>query len=157
MAEGRCTGIPKILRAMRDNGSLRPVFETDDDRTWFLVRLPVHEDVRSTLTAQGTEDTGQVTEQDTEQDTEHDALQVTPHVERLVGALASEMGRAELQAALRLTHRPHFMTSYLRPALETGLIEMTLPKKPTSRHQRYRRTAAGEAMARQTAGKDATA
>ena len=157
LAEGRCTGIPKILRAMRDNGSLRPVFETDDDRTWFLVRLPVHEDVRSTLTAQGTEDTGQVTEQDTEQDTEHDALQVTPHVERLVRALASEMGRAELQAALRLTHRPHFMTSYLRPALETGLIEMTLPKKPTSRHQRYRRTAAGEAMARQTAGKDATA
>ena len=150
LAEGRCTGIPKILRAMRDNGSPPPVFETDDDRTWFLVRLPVHEAARSSLTVQGAE-------QDTEQDTEHDALQVTPHVERLVGALASEMDRAELQAALRLTHRPHFMTSYLRPALETGLIEMTLPEKPTSRHQRYRRTAAGEAMARQTADKDSSA
>ena len=35
LAEGRSTGIPKILRAMRNNGSLPPVFESDDDRTWF--------------------------------------------------------------------------------------------------------------------------
>ena len=74
----------------------------------------------------------------------------TDHVGRLVAALTGEMGRSELQAALRLTHRPHFIASYLRPALEAGLIEMTLPDKPTSRHQRYRRTAAGEALAQQT-------
>ena len=43
LAEGRSTGIPKILRAMQQNGSPAPVFESDDDRTWFLVRLPVHE------------------------------------------------------------------------------------------------------------------
>ena len=42
-AEGRSTGVPKILRAMRNNGSPPPSFETDDDRTWFLVRLPAHE------------------------------------------------------------------------------------------------------------------
>ena len=47
LAEGRSTGIPKILRAMHKNGSPAPVFESDDDRTWFLVRLPVHETVRS--------------------------------------------------------------------------------------------------------------
>ena len=37
--------------------------------------------------------------------------------------------------------------AYLQPAFSSGLIEMTLPDKPTSRHQRYRRTAAGEALA----------
>ena len=42
LAEGRSTGVPKILRAMRANGSPPPRFETDDDRTWFRVRLPAH-------------------------------------------------------------------------------------------------------------------
>lgn len=159
LAEGRSTGIPKILRAMRKNGSPAPVFETDDERTWFLVRLPVHEAAASGATEQGAEqdheqDTGQVTEHETVQDTEHDAPQVTDHVRRLVAALTSPLGRAELQASLQLAHRPHFITSYLRPALAGGLVEMTLPDKPTSRHQRYRRTAAGEALARQATAKD---
>jgi ATP-dependent DNA helicase RecG len=42
LTEGRATGIPKILRAMRGNGSPAPKFETDDERTSFLIRLPVH-------------------------------------------------------------------------------------------------------------------
>ncbi len=42
LTEGRATGIPKILRAMADNGSPAPEFETDEDRISFLVRLPVH-------------------------------------------------------------------------------------------------------------------
>ncbi len=41
LSEGRGTGIPKILRAMRANGSMDPVFETDADRLSFLVRLPL--------------------------------------------------------------------------------------------------------------------
>ena len=40
--EGRSTGIPKMLRVMAENGSPLPVFETDEDRTHYLVRLPVH-------------------------------------------------------------------------------------------------------------------
>ena len=162
LAEGRSTGIPKILRAMRENGSPSPIFESDDDRTWFLVRVPVHEAAQGVPTRQGTEQDGehdakQVPEHETEQDTEHDAPQVTDHVGRLVAVLTSPLGRAELQAALQLTHRPHFIASYLRPAVAAGLIEMTLPDKPTSRYQRYRRTAAGEALARQATAKDSPA
>ena len=72
-------------------------------------------------------------------------------------ALTGEMRRAELQAALSLTHRDYFTAAYLRPALEAGLIEMTRPDTPTSRNQRYRRTAAGEALARRTRAKDSRA
>ncbi|MCS1407252.1 MAG: hypothetical protein M2R45_00409 [Verrucomicrobia subdivision 3 bacterium] len=43
LAEGRSTGIPKMLEAVRKNGSPVPIFESDERRTWFLVRLPVHE------------------------------------------------------------------------------------------------------------------
>lgn len=42
LVEGRNTGIPTILRAMKENGSDIPVFETDADRTYFTVVLPVH-------------------------------------------------------------------------------------------------------------------
>ena len=42
LTEGRSTGISKILKVMEENGSGKPEFETDDDRTYFLVRLPIH-------------------------------------------------------------------------------------------------------------------
>ncbi len=44
LTEGRSTGISKILKVMKENGSPRPEFETDDDRSYFLIRLPVHKD-----------------------------------------------------------------------------------------------------------------
>ena len=42
MTEGRSTGIPKILKEMATNGSPAPLFETDDDRLSFVIRLPRH-------------------------------------------------------------------------------------------------------------------
>lgn len=42
MVEGRNTGIPTILHAMESNGSDMPLFETDEDRTYFTVILPIH-------------------------------------------------------------------------------------------------------------------
>ena len=43
LVEGRNTGIPTILRAMENNGSQPPVFETDAEQTYFTVILPVHD------------------------------------------------------------------------------------------------------------------
>ena len=43
LTEGRSTGISKIIKAMAKNGSPAPEFETDEDRSYFLIRLPVHE------------------------------------------------------------------------------------------------------------------
>ena len=159
LAEGRSTGVPKILRAMRNNGSPPPIFETDEDRTWFRVRLPVHEKFVRAEKEREDETAQQDTEQDkplkerdkesfTEQDTEQDTEQVTEQVEDLVVKLTQEMRRRQLQDLLHIAHRPHFLDAYLNPALQAGLIEMTMPDKPTSRHQRYRRTQAGEALAR---------
>lgn len=42
LTEGRSTGIPKIKRAMSSNGSPPPKFKTDEERTYFLITLPVH-------------------------------------------------------------------------------------------------------------------
>ena len=39
LTEGRNTGIHKMLRAMKENGSPAPLLETDDDRVYFLTTL----------------------------------------------------------------------------------------------------------------------
>ena len=58
-------------------------------------------------------------------------------------ALAGEMSRRQIQEALDLKHEDHFRNAYLTPALEAGLVEMTLPDKPRSSKQRYRLTDTG--------------
>ena len=132
LTEGRSTGIPKILKVMAANGSPAPLFETDDERLAFVIRLPCHPLARSTTP----EVTGEVTAQVT--------AQVSGEVERLLCAITGEMSRQQLLTNLGLVHREHFRKTYLAPALELGVIEMTLPDKPNSRSQRYRLTATGQ-------------
>ena len=43
LTEGRNTGFGKILRALEANGSQKPEFETDEDHSYFISRLFVHE------------------------------------------------------------------------------------------------------------------
>ena len=43
LAEGGNTGIPKMLRSLRNNGSDPPEFLTDPSRTYLRVIIPVHE------------------------------------------------------------------------------------------------------------------
>ena len=61
LTEGRSTGISKILKVMEANGSGKPEFETDDDRSYFLVRLPIHpkEKITPTVTGKASEKTSE--------------------------------------------------------------------------------------------------
>ena len=80
----------------------------------------------------------------TAQVTEQVTAQVTGEVQCLLGALVGEMSRQQLLDALGMTHREHFRSAFLKPALDAGVVEMTLPDKPNSSNQRYRRTALGQ-------------
>jgi Fic family protein len=64
--------------------------------------------------------------------------QATPQVKKLLNIIKGEMSRDELQSALSLKDRKSFRQRYLLPALELGLIEMTIPDKPNSSLQKYR-------------------
>lgn len=77
--------------------------------------------------------------------------QVTPEEKRqsdLLRVLHGEMSRQEIQQALGLKDVQHFRKTYLQPALEQGLIEMTRPNSPTSRLQKYHLTEKGRKMRR---------
>ena len=133
ITEGRSTGIPKILRAMKKNGSPPPQFEFDDEHSYFLLRLPVHSKERLAAKPEA-EAAGQVTGE------------VTGEVKKLLEALYSKpLTRAEAQAALNLQSQANFRDRYLLPALGWELIERTIPDKPNSRLQKYRLTARGKA------------
>lgn len=45
MTEGRATGIPSIQKALKENGSGNATIETDEDRTYFLMTIPCHQDM----------------------------------------------------------------------------------------------------------------
>ena len=67
--------------------------------------------------------------------TKHD-----PFVEKLLLVLGEEaFSTSELMEKLGLSHRPTFRKNYLLPAMKQGLVEMTIPDKPNSRNQKYRK------------------
>ncbi len=43
LTEGRNTGFSKILKALEENGSPKPEFETDDEHSYFISRIYVHD------------------------------------------------------------------------------------------------------------------
>ena len=82
---------------------------------------------------------------DTLKNTDQVGDQVTDQVDspilRLLSVLGDEtLSAAEIMKRLGLAHRPTFRKNYLNPALEAHLIERTIPDKPNSSKQKYRKT-----------------
>jgi len=73
---------------------------------------------------------------------------VTPPVAALLRLLgeAGELGNAEIREQMNLKDRTHVREHYVDPALADGLIEPTIPGRPTSRLQKYRLTDKGRAL-----------
>ena len=71
---------------------------------------------------------------------------VTPTVKKLIEACSDQMTRAELQRKLKLKDKMHFIERYLKPAIQQGMIELTIPDKPKSPKQKYRLTEKGKKL-----------
>ena len=66
--------------------------------------------------------------------------QATVQVKKLLNELGNDtLSAKELMERVGLKHRPTFRENYLLPALELKLIEMTIPEKPNSSKQKYRK------------------
>ena len=135
LTEGRSTGIPKIRDAMRGNTSPQPTFETDDERTYFLVRLPIHP---AFLVAH-----------DEAHDEAHDLNETEQRI------LLALRGGPKNKTDLRQVAGFQSISGAVKKALERlhldGLIVFTIPDRPRSKHQQRRLTARGEAVAERLA------
>lgn len=111
------SGLPKIFGGWRECGYADPSYEEQfgPDRT--ILTLPLMP-------------AGPIT------------TQVTTQVEALLSAMGNgTYSTVELMGELGLSSRKNFMENYLNPALAADLVERTIPNKPNSRLQRYRRKA----------------
>jgi ATP-dependent DNA helicase RecG len=138
LTEGRSTGIPKILKVMKENGSPTPEFESDDDRTSFLIRLPVHARTAGPSAVE-------TTQVGTKSAPSPDQAMILKKCRKTAALL-------DLMAITGRTDRTKFRHQVLNPLIEAGLIEMTIPDKHQSSKQKYRLTAAGSALLEQHAG-----
>ncbi|MCC5840762.1 MAG: putative DNA binding domain-containing protein [Opitutales bacterium] len=138
LTEGRSTGIPKILRAMHDNGSPAPEFETDEDRTFFLIRLPVHPRCESRLDKTSNGDSVPERIAGTK-------LALSRHQVSILNKCLEPQPLTILMALADRSDRTKFRNQVLGPLLAASLIEMTIPEKPRSPLQKYRLTESGEA------------
>ncbi|MEG2060133.1 MAG: Fic family protein [Lachnospiraceae bacterium] len=66
--------------------------------------------------------------------------QVSEQVEKLLEVIDDkEYSTREMMELLGLKHRPSFRNNYLLPALELRYVEMTIPDKPNSSKQKYKK------------------
>jgi len=146
------TGTGDMIDRCRAAGLPEPEFTLTDGFVITLRRKPerAFESVGGQVTGQVAGEvawqvTGVVTGQVAGQVTGQVAGQVAEEVRRGLLVLQGARSRKQLQESLRLRGRANFEERYLKPALETGMVEPTLPDKPNSRLQKYRLTAQGRA------------
>lgn len=133
------TVTPTIIGLISDiSESLGRLSVLEDEMSLRLRRINCVRTIQGSLAIKGNT---------TPQVTPHD----TPQVKRLLLTLSAQLqpiNSDELQTLLKLKDRKSFQERYLKPALDQGLIEMTLPDKPNSRLQKYTLTARGRLVAK---------
>jgi ATP-dependent DNA helicase RecG len=151
-----------MIRETLENGSPPPLFETDEDRTYFLVTFPVHphwKDIAPHTIAPprdgvqaGVQDGVQVGVQDGVQVDVQDGSGKSPKREReeLLGIILLSMehknrSKQELMRVAGATRPASFTQKFLTPLLNDGLVEMTIPESRRSPNQSYRLTELGRA------------
>lgn len=109
-AENRYSGIPTIRREMAAHHLPEPVFE--NRRNEFVVIL--YNSVQK------------------------ETAQTEPTAATLLEFCREPRSRKEIAKYLGLKTASYAMDRYIRPLLEEGKLEMTIPDKPKSTHQKYR-------------------
>ncbi|WP_262246883.1 Fic family protein [Parapedobacter soli] len=146
--------IPTIYRAMRNNGSPEPVFETDDQSTCFLTVLPSLIDI-SNGASNGVDDLKfkdlvHLTEfsNGASNGAHKSALEILTddvhdRVVEMLSVLFEYMSRQELFESMNLTNQSKNRAKYLDPLIKCGWVEQEFPNNTTHPNQRYRITEAG--------------
>jgi ATP-dependent DNA helicase RecG len=159
LTEGRATGIPVILEALRHNGSPEAVFETDADRTWFQVTLPIHPSFKGKAFIPVEGQTEVVYFKQIALINELAGL-----VSNLVSNLVSDeeiykgfarillfikednQKREDILRHIGLTNQTFNYRNYIEPLEKVGLIAKTIADKPQSPKQKYYLTEKGKSL-----------
>ncbi len=125
LTEGKCTGIPTILKSMYNNNSPKPLFETDDERQSLLVTIPIH---KSFLPS-----------------SKKNSPTITSTLIILSACLIPKT-RAEIFKLLGISNQSKNFKTHLSPMLSLGILQLTIPDKPNSKFQKYITTEEGKRL-----------
>ena len=117
-------GTNRVIEACTRHGIEAPTFEERDGAVYvtFHVQIAASADIRHQV---GTKSA------------------LSRHQVQVLESSAEPRTIAELQRLCGRTDRTKFRNQVVRPLLEDGLLEMTIPDRPRSSHQRYRTTGTG--------------
>ena len=175
LTEGRGTGFPTIRNAMKENNSPEPIFETDDQSTYFLTLLSANEEKTTntgavpfsnlaelssffnTLSNQASNQAQSNNDKDFNifsqwsNEASNQAIEIMEkelHDKVIVifNILSEPKKRAEILESLGLTNQTKNREKYLDPLLNLGWVEMTIPDKPTHKDQKYKRSNQAEIL-----------
>lgn len=126
LAEGRGTGFPKIRRALEANGSPGAIFETDEEKTYFLTTLHIHPE-------------SQVSEQVA--GPVRGPVELTDiQYKILLECSTNPLSAKEITGKIGLTIKSGNVKRALAILRKNEYLSYTIPEKPGSRLQKYRIT-----------------
>lgn len=128
LAEGRNTGIPKIVNALKNNGSEMPEYITDRDRTFLTVRVPVHERFRGTGTILNQSSNSELVSRRTSEELAEEVLGIV----RERGCISTK----EIWTALGYNGPNDGVRRAIKRLLDEGKIAYLYPDNPRSSKQR---------------------
>ena len=156
LTEGRCTGIPKIQRSMRDNGSQEALFETDENRSYFLTTLPIHPALRDKIPSESTQltpESAQLTPESAQFTSSEwpeslqamlNSLGSRPDKEKLCKVILElcsvrPLSATELSTILGRKSKKALVRDHLTPLKKDSLLQIDNPKAHAA-NQKYRTT-----------------
>jgi len=164
LTEGRGTGLPIIHSSMEENGSPLPIFETDENNAYFLCILPIHpltvsilgqeddlrrdQDMSLTIKTLSEIDNRIRSQKIVKRD------QVEPKLLNLLKSVFLKVlvfceqpqSRMAILEILKLYNNSRNFDNYIKPLIEIGWLNLTLPNKPTSKNQQYYTTELGKKL-----------
>lgn len=164
LTEGRGTGLPIIHSSMEENGSPPPVFETDENNAYFLCILPVHPLTNSILGSQEElrRDEGKSNKinklsdidpylrfSDSELgDEDRDAIKeiIGDSIVKVLQYCKKPKSSDEIFEKIGLYKNTKNYNHHIKPLIEVGWLNLTLPNKPTSKNQQYYTTELGKTL-----------
>jgi len=135
LAEGRNTGVPRILREIEKNGSEMPIFETDANRSYLTVTVPIHrifidEDTKQKRSVPAKGRTTKTSKPYRNKlQLQNEILRALEKENSSRNKLAKTLGYAKLTDGMRTA---------ISELMEEGKITYTIPNNPTDKNQQLR-------------------
>jgi len=162
LTEGRGTGFPTIYDAMADNGSPKPIFETDE-QSYVLVTIPIHTGLESSNQVSnyvkdsafnGLEDIIAFCDQPSNHQSNYQSNQVIKllkdafgdYIIDVLNMLKEPQSSGVILEKIGVSKQTKNKKKYIDPLLEIGWINYTNPDNPKDRNQKYKLTESGKVL-----------